>query len=41
MLKNLEDAKASNHKKNKSDSNLKKHIRGFSLLEVGSEMTKH
>jgi hypothetical protein len=34
MLKNLEDAKLSNHKKNKSESNLKAHLRGFSLFEV-------
>jgi hypothetical protein len=34
LLKNLQDAKAgSGHKKNKSDSNLKRHVKNFSLFE--------
>lgn len=35
MLKNLEDAKMS-HKKNKSESYYKPHMREFSIFESGS-----
>ena len=39
LIKNLSDAKAgSGHKRNKSDSNLKKHFKQFSMYDEKSDI---